>query len=104
MSADQIRDPLDLEGNEQQRLTAEDREKLAAFDAAEDLKVLMATLRGRRFMWNLLDDTGFRREPMSGVDSQTFYNLGRMAIGRRLEQRIFATCPGRYTEMIEENQ
>lgn len=102
MSATPQDDPLDFEGKEEAERRRDEMAKVAIFDAAEDLKWLMGTLRGRRFVWKILDDSGLRKEPMTG-NSSTFYNLGKLAIGRDLEARIFSVCPEQYVVMIEEN-
>lgn len=73
-----------------------------AFDRVEDVKWLMGNLRGRRIVMDLLDKSGFRKEPMTG-NAQTYFNLGAAKIGRELESEIFAVCPELYVQMIKEN-
>lgn len=97
-----VQDPYDQEAIEQQQADARSAAQLAQHTRKEDLKWLMDNERGRRFMLRLLDRTGLRKEPMTG-NSQTFYNLGAVAIGRELEGEIFAHCPEQYLKMITES-
>lgn len=85
--------------DEQEPLSAAEQK---AFDRVEDVKWLMGQLRGRRFMWDLLDKSGFRREPMTG-NAQTYFNLGAAKIGREQEAELHAICPELYVQMIKEN-
>ena len=95
-------DIYDIDTREAERKELEKALKRAREEAEEDLRWLMHDARGRRLMMRLLDSTGLRREPMTG-DNQTFYNLGRMALGRELEADIFRLCPELYPVMIKEN-
>jgi len=95
-------DIFDEDSREQRALSLEEKAKLKAFERVEDVKWLMGSVRGRRIVWALLDRSGIRKEAMTG-NSQTFYNLGLMVLGRELESEIFAHCPELYTVMITEN-
>lgn len=98
----QDNDPYDVEARTAQKDRKDEKRRLAAYNRVEDLRWLMATPRGRRFIYQLLERTGLRKEPMTG-NSQTFYNLGALAIGRELEGEIFAYASEQYLLMITEN-
>lgn len=95
-------DVFDLDSREEAALSKEEQLRLKTKERAEDIQWLMGNVRGRRIVWGFLDKSGLRREPMTG-NSQTFYNLGAMSLGRDLEGEIFAHCPELYTTMITEN-
>ena len=67
----------------------------------EDIKALMSTELGRRFMARLTAATGFYQDLFTG-NSTTFYNLGRRSIGVLLIAEITVHCPEQYPRMLEE--
>ena len=95
-------DIYDEDGREAAKAKAEKQQELSAYNRVADLKWLMASKNGRRFIYQLLGRTGLRKEPMTG-NSHTFYNLGAMAIGRELEAELFSHCSEQYMLMITEN-
>lgn len=96
------RDPYDLPQQEADKAKADKQKELEAYNRAEDLKWLMKSKNGRRFIWHLLGRTGLRKEPMTG-NSWTYYNLGALAVGRELEAELNIHCHENYMLMITEN-
>lgn len=96
-------DVFSIDEQEIERSKIEKQLELDAFNAAQDLIWLMSDKRGRRFVRSVMDLTGFRGETMTG-DNHTFYNLGRAAVGRQLENAILSACPEAYITMITEDE
>jgi len=69
----------------------------------EDLRFVMSSESGRRFLWELLGDTGLYRTTFTG-NSETFLNEGKRQIGLMLLAQITSVAPKEYMAMIEEQQ
>jgi len=68
----------------------------------DDLRTVMGTEQGHRFIWDLLGDAGVYRTSFTG-NSETFFNEGKRQIGLAILARITETCPGEYLKMQTEN-
>jgi len=64
----------------------------------EDLKGILDSAGGRRFLWKLLEECGVYKISFTG-DSYTAFNEGKRQIGLRLIEDIFDACPDAYIEM-----
>ena len=64
----------------------------------EDLKLLLDSAGGRRFLWRLLEECGVYKISFTG-DNYTIFNEGKRQIGLRLIEDIFNASPNAYTEM-----
>lgn len=69
----------------------------------EDLRFVMSTNSGRRFVWDLLGETGLYQTSFTG-NSETFFKEGKRQIGLLLLARITALAPEEYMAMIKEQQ
>ena len=67
----------------------------------EDLRFIMSTEIGRRFVWGLLGDSGLYQSSFTG-NSTTFYNEGRRAVGTEMLARVVAAAPEQYLDMQRE--
>ena len=67
----------------------------------EDIKSLMSTESGRRFVARLMDIAGIHRCSFTG-NSTTFFNEGRREVGIRVYAEIQIACPELYTKMLDE--
>lgn len=67
----------------------------------EDLKEILLSPGGRRFLWKLLEECGVYKISFTG-NSHTFFNEGKRQIGLRLIEDIFDASPNAYTEMRSE--
>lgn len=67
----------------------------------EDLKGILDSAGGRRFLWKLLEECGVYKISFTG-NSHTFFNEGKRQIGLRLIEDIFDASPSAYTEMRSE--
>lgn len=83
---------------------ARDREKRRAMRDRDDLKQILETKSGRRFIWRLLnDECGVFRTSMTG-NSTTFFNEGARNVGLKLLAWVNDTRPEAYVEMLKEAQ
>jgi len=64
----------------------------------EDLRNVLLSPGGRRFIWKLLEECGVYKISFTG-NSHTFFNEGKRQIGLRLIEDIFNAAPNAYTEM-----
>lgn len=94
------------ETDELNRLIEEKAEadKLRRLEEAEDLKVILATLPGRRFMWRLLEEAKTFRNPFTGIAAQTDFNCGQQNLGQRYLALIMEFAPSRFVEMLAEKE
>ena len=67
----------------------------------EDLRFVMSTETGRRFMWDLLGRTGLYQTSFTG-NSETFFREGRRAVGLEQLAHITTACPTEYMAMMKE--
>jgi hypothetical protein len=66
-----------------------------------DLRTLMGTVEGRRFIWRLLDRAGVFRTSFTG-NSTTFFNEGMRNIGLIVLADITEACSDNYLLMMKE--
>jgi hypothetical protein len=98
-----IHDPLDLSGQAEQDETQKERQRLESEQATDDLKAVMDSPPGRRFVWRLLEQAGVYRASYAGEATHaTAFNEGRRNQGLQLLSEIFRACPGSYTLMVQE--
>lgn len=80
---------------------ANQREKDEAKQYAEDLRYVMSTEQGRRFMWQTLSKAGLYRTSFTG-NSATYFNEGKRALGLELLADVQHHCPQHYIKMHDE--
>lgn len=66
-----------------------------------DLRTVMATVEGRRFVWRLLDRAGVFRTSFTG-NSTTFFNEGQRNMGLIVLADVHEACAEKYIEMMTE--
>lgn len=69
---------------------------------ADDVKQVMSTESGRRFIWGLLDQAGVFRISYTGEVNSTIFNEGNRNAGLSLFTHVFGTCPDLYLKMATE--
>ena len=94
-------DPFDLKGQEKAQEESRAFANIKEKDEADDLKWVMSSKRGRRFVWKVLDRAGVYRSSFTG-NSATFFNEGQRNIGLMLLADIHSACPDQYLAMIKE--
>jgi hypothetical protein len=68
-----------------------------------DVKKIMGSYEGRRFMWRLLDRAGVFRTSFTG-NSTTFFNEGMRNIGLIVLADVMAACADQYVVMMNESK
>ena len=68
-----------------------------------DLKFLLASDQGRRFIWNMLEKCGVFKSSFTG-SSETFFLEGQRNIGLKLMSDIMRVDPDSYLKMIKSNK
>lgn len=66
-----------------------------------DLKMVMDSLEGRRFVWRLLDKAGVFRTSFTG-NSATFFNEGMRNMGLVVLADVHEACAEQYIQMMTE--
>lgn len=97
------RDPTDLAGQEQLRRQQERNLKNARATELDDIKWLMETKRGRRFMWRLLARTGIYASSFSTNGMQMAFREGERAVGLDFLSDVHLVNPDLHTLMTKEN-
>lgn len=96
-----VYEPLDLDA---QRKRVEDRAQLSEFEmeqAKADLRRVMGSESGRRFINRLLSRCGVYRSSFTG-NSETFFREGARNVGLFLLAEIQAHCAEEFLTMLKE--
>lgn len=104
MTQEQEHDPLDLAGQARTAATSAEEERLAREKEQNDLRWVMSTKQGRRFMWRLLGEAGVYRLSFNTNNAVMAFNEGARNIGLSLVTSIVEACPDRYAEMRNEQK
>lgn len=67
----------------------------------EDLRFLLSTIQGRRFVWRQLSECGVFKSSFTG-NSTTFFNEGRRDVGLKLMADVMESKPEAYLQMAQE--
>lgn len=103
----QEHNPLDLAGQERTAATRAEEERLAREKEQNDLRWVMSSKQGRRFMYRLLSEAGLYRLSFNLDNTDplaTAFNEGQRNIGLTRLSEITEACPDRYTEMLAEQK
>lgn len=71
--------------------------------AISDMQWLMGDVRGRRFVYRLLEQAGIYRLTHTGEAISSAFNEGMRSAGLRLMNELLQHCPKRLFEMQREN-
>lgn len=77
--------------------------KMGREQEVNDLKFILATEQGRRFMWRYLEMCGVYRTSFTG-SSETYFLEGQRNIGLKLIADIVEADPDAYLKMIKANK
>lgn len=88
--------------DKKQVASAELKEKDREKQALDDVKFILSTTQGRRFIWRLISLCGVYRSSFTG-NSTTFFNEGGRNIGLQLVADIHNVDPDAYASMIKEH-
>lgn len=67
----------------------------------EDLRQIVSTPVGRRFVRRLLDETGPLQNAMTG-NANTYFILGKQEVGKKLMSQLLTEMPEIYTKLVQE--
>lgn len=96
--------PLDLADQERTSATKAEEERQQREREQNDLRWVMGSKQGRRFIWRRLSRAGVY-QPSFNTDSAVMaFNEGNRNAGLELLNEIMETCPERYTEMLNEQK
>lgn len=89
-------------------MTPEEQQKerqLARHQELNDIKVVLSTKEGRRFIWRFLQDAGiFRNCASFESTTRTFWSEGRREFALRYFNDILECCGDDYLKMARENK
>lgn len=95
-------DPLDIRGQERLRADKAARERLAQEAEEADIRRLMSSKWGRRFLWRLMDQAGVFRLSYAPDALATAFAEGNRNYGLRILNLIHALAPEHYPAMLKE--
>lgn len=95
--------PIDLRERTRLKEDAVKASRLDQLEADEDLRFIMSSAPGRRFVWRWLEEAGVYRSSFTG-NSTTFFNEGMRNMGLALLGHVHAVCPDQYAIMVKESQ
>jgi hypothetical protein len=79
-------------------------EKLKINQDEADLKSVLSTLQGRRYIFKILSMSGIYKLSADNSGSWTYFNEGKRAVGLNLLSDIMAVSPEVYPQMLLENK
>lgn len=96
--------PTDLTAIEEARSTAKEQSRFELAVELDDIKWLMSSRRGRRFMWRLLGDAGLYQQSFDGNTNWSIFKEGKRSIALRLMAQIHSIPDGAglYASMANE--
>jgi hypothetical protein len=97
-------DPTDIRGQQDDKDSAEARQQLVRNTEIADVKKLMSSPWGRRFMWRLLELSGPFRLSFDRNAMQMAFAEGNRNLGNQLFSEIMLLCPELYPVMVREQQ
>lgn len=93
---------MTLATNPKEQARWKQREQAAVCQRENDIRVVMSTPSGRRFIWRLANETcGVLSTTFTG-DIQTYHREGRRSVGVELLAELQKLCPPEYVTMIQE--
>jgi hypothetical protein len=97
-------DPFDLSGQERTAATSAPEERQLREKEQSDLRWVLSTKQGRRFMWRLLGSAGVFHSSFSTNNASMAFNEGKRNQGLELLNEIIEHCPDKYTTMLAEQK
>ena len=103
--AHQEHDPIDTADQERIAALTAEKERLQREREVNDLRHVMSSKQGRRFVYRLLGGMGLYRLSFNAEsDRLTAFNEGARNQGLMLLSEITEACPDRYAEMLAEQK
>lgn len=95
-------DPLDIRGQERNKNDRDIQARLAREAEEADIRWLMSSKRGRRFVWRLLENAGVFRSSFNTNAMTMAFSEGTRNYGLRMLALVHSQCPEQYTLMSKE--
>lgn len=96
-------DPTDVRSVEREKDEQDTRDRLAREVEDADWKWLMASKRGRRVVWRMLEQSGVFRLSFNTNALSMAFAEGNRNYGNRVLGKIHELCPELYPTMVKEN-
>lgn len=96
--------PYDLQRTEVAQRERQNKAQAERQVEADDIRRLMSSKWGRRFVWRLLDAAGVFKLSFNTNAMTMAFNEGNRNYGNRLLADITSLCPERYMEMLKEQK
>lgn len=98
-------DPYKHPETPEEKAFREAQDRVERNKQVDDMRVVMSTQAGRRFMWRLLARTGIARTPFRGENrSLTDFCCGEQNIGLFIQDELLAASVERFIDMEKENR
>ena len=91
-------------GDKKQVEEAAGKERRGRMREIDDIKAILATPQGRRFLWRMMGFCGITESVFTGKNASTHYRAGKQDVGHFVLGEIVEAAPERYLEMMKENQ
>ncbi len=96
--------PLDLKAQQKSKDSKKLADKVDRQNEESDIKWLMSSKRGRRFIWRLLEQAGVFRSSFNTNAMAMSFGEGNRNYGLQLLNSIHTLCPELYPTMIKEQK
>ena len=96
--------PLDLKAQQKSKDSKKSADRIERQNEESDIKWLMSSKRGRRFVWRLLEQAGVFRSSFNTNAMAMSFGEGNRNYGLQLLNLIHTLCPELYPTMIKEQQ
>lgn len=97
-------DPTNLRSEEDREQVREELDLIHDFHEEEDFKWVLSDVRGRRFIWGLLEEAGVYSSSFDGTAETTIFNEGQRNQGLKILSMIHEVAPDMYATMIKEKK
>ncbi len=91
-------------GDEEQVAQAKGKERRVRQNQLNDVRTVLETEAGRRFVWRLLEECKAFASVKANDDSTTNYNAGKQDIGHYVMTELLEARPNALIEMMTEAQ
>jgi hypothetical protein len=96
--------PLDLKAQQKSKDSKKSADRIERQNEESDIKWLMSSKRGRRFVWRLLEQAGVFRSSFNTNAMAMSFGEGNRNYGLQLLNSIHTLCPELYPTMIKEQK
>ncbi len=96
--------PLDLKAQQKSKDSKKSADRIERQNEESDIKWLMSSKRGRRFVWRLLEKAGVFRSSFNTNAMTMSFSEGNRNYGLNLLNSIHTLCPELYPTMIKEQK